>query len=180
MQINPTLRTSVGKAIVGCLSSALFLMGGVGCEDQIPAEAGISQTSEVAEATPNTKTNAKRRVDTGAEIANEPLQASAGQTVFEFAVQGMTCAGCANSINTETAALAGVTKVRISLVQNKAWVAVSADSLAAKSATADEIAAAIQNAGDYTASLVNQGIDEQAAEESVPADPEFDATDDHG
>ncbi len=144
---------SARRALMLGVGSAVFVLAAVGCKGEQAGEANVN--SQVVEETAIEKAKGKRRVDTGAEIANEALVASAGQTVYEFDVVGMTCAGCANSINDGAKELPGVTKVRISLVQNKAWVLVSA----ADGATSDEIGAAIQDAGDYAAELV---VSEQA------------------
>lgn len=89
------------------------------------------------------------RVDTGADISNEPLQPQPGMRVYEMAVTGMTCSGCANTISSALRPMQGVHAVRISLANNLCWVMVEKGG---PSPTA--IADAIQKAG-YRAEMMS-------------------------
>lgn len=88
-------------------------------------------------------------------VGDEPLQAGPGTELVTLQVAGMTCAGCASTVNSALRDLEGVRETRVSFQRGLAWVLVAGDG----SASAEELAAAITDSG-YEAEPAESEFDE--------------------
>lgn len=96
------------------------------------------------------------------DLSAEPLEPQHGGEIITLSVQGMHCAGCANSIGKALIAVEGVRYGRIAVEEEMAWVEVDPQRADAEALIA---AVAASPAGDYRAALaedtaVSDNIDE--------------------
>jgi copper chaperone CopZ len=74
--------------------------------------------------------------------ASQPAGIQAGSVIEEFAIDGMSCQGCAESVAAALKKMPGVHAVKVSLPEKKAIVAADQSQV-----SADKIAAAVAAAG---------------------------------
>ena len=117
--LNQVCMRSVAAALMAAVS--VLALAGCGDEQQPPAAQ-------------NTPTNAMPFT-----IQTEPLTAGAGEHLLVLNVEGMTCDGCADAINSTVAKLPGVKNVSSNPQQLKAWVVVADGSTTDPAAVASQI-----------------------------------------
>ena len=109
---------------------------------------------ESAEAT-TSPAKTSRVVTTRPGLGDEPLVATEGGVVVTVDISGMTCAGCATTVQGVMSDVEGVTAARVSLGSRTAWAVV-------ESSDADAAAQAIVDA------ITEAGYDATVAEEDQP------------
>lgn len=75
-------------------------------------------------------------------VVDEPLEAEAGTTLYELAVEGMHCQGCGDTITKKLASVPGVTQARVSFNLKTGWVLVKSGSGTAAPQLVDAVKAA--------------------------------------
>jgi len=75
-------------------------------------------------------------------VVDEPLEAEAGTTLYELAVEGMHCQGCGDTITKKLASVPGVKQARVSFNLKTGWVLVESGSGTAAPQLVDAVKAA--------------------------------------
>ena len=173
--INKTLKNTIATTIEALTLITLTTFSPA-CEKSPDANTiGTNDTATNQTTTTKTETESnsnKRTINTGAEIANDPLPTLVGTHVYEFDIIGMTCAGCASTIGSALQPLPGVQNVRISLIKNKAWIRVLENS----PTTQNKIAVTIKEAG-YEPTFIQAPADENKTEKQPPSQENSNAGD---
>lgn len=115
-------RNSHNTIAIAVLTLITLAISSPGCNkspDTNTADNANQTTTIETQSKPN-----KRTINTGAEIANDPLPQLTGTNIYEFDINGMTCAGCASTIGSALNTLPDVQNVRVSLINNKTWIRV--------------------------------------------------------
>jgi copper chaperone CopZ len=96
---------------------------GIGCLLALVA-LGCGKSDSPSPSNPAVVVEAPKPASQPAVPVDQPLAALPGTVLYQYAVEGMHCQGCADTITKHVQTLPGVKQVRVSFARKTAWVMV--------------------------------------------------------